>query len=308
MDRVKIVQDKTMFSFVKNTLWLKVFAWRLIKRNQIDFYFSANGFLPILPSRVKTMGIIHDLNYKMAPDTMTLFHYVAHYLFLKRDTKKLNYVITNTYATQKKINHYLHKKVDLVLTPPKIDGSFRKRDASEVKNKLRTLGINYPYFLSVATQEPRKNIDKTVQAFISVKKEGCLPDYKLLLVGDKGWRNKQIEKLLAENTADIVQLGYVSKEFLLYLYNGAEAFLFPSQYEGFGAPVREAIASGCKVIASDIEELREVGNENVCYVNPEDENQYKEALKNIIYKKNTLIDSFEGQHSMVSLCDFINNN
>ncbi|GHT46540.1 hypothetical protein FACS189440_04790 [Bacteroidia bacterium] len=307
MERIKIVEDKPVFGRMKNVLWCKLFAWRLIKKNKIDFYFSANGFLPILPRKVKTIAIIHDLNYKLVPNTMSFFHHIAAVLFFKWDVNKLDYIITNTHATAKKIADFLHKDVNLILTP-KIDVNFKRRNALEIRTNLEKFGINYPYFLSVATQEPRKNIDKSICAFVSVKKEGYLPDYKLLLVGGKGWKNKHIERLLIENEKDIKRLGYINKEFLPYLYNGAEAFLFPSIYEGFGIPVREAIASGCKVIASDIEELREIGNDNVYYINPKDENEYKEALKNIIHRENVSFDSFRAHDSIVLLCSFINNN
>jgi glycosyltransferase involved in cell wall biosynthesis len=308
LEQIKIIEDKRIFRKLKRSLWLKLFAWRLINKNNIDFYFSSDGFLPFfLSSKIKKIAIIHDLNYKIVPDTLSPFHSIVYRLFFKRDVKKLDYIITNTQATQKKIKRFLQKDINLVLTP-KIDCIYGKIKEMDVKNKLIEIGINYPYFLSVATQEPRKNIDKTIQAFIAVKEEGFLPNHKLLLVGGKGWKNRKINQLLNDNKYDIKQLGYVSKEFLPYLYNGAEAFLFPSKYEGFGIPVREAIESGCKVIASDIEELREVGNDNVVYINPDDEVEYKEALKNIIHRKSEVfVDSFKSQSCIMPLFNFIIN-
>ncbi|GAP72125.1 hypothetical protein SAMD00024442_25_12 [Candidatus Symbiothrix dinenymphae] len=64
MEKITIVEDKPILGRIKNVFWLKLFAWRLIRKNTINFYFSANGLLPILPRKVKTFAIVHDLNYK----------------------------------------------------------------------------------------------------------------------------------------------------------------------------------------------------------------------------------------------------
>ena len=63
-------------------------------------------------------------------------------------------------------------------------------------------------------------------------------------------------------------MGYVPNEDLAALYSGAEIFVLPSLYEGYGMPAAEARACGTRVVASDIPELREAGGIESTYINP----------------------------------------
>jgi glycosyltransferase involved in cell wall biosynthesis len=78
-----------------------------------------------------------------------------------------------------------------------------------------------------------------------------------------------LEQRLGEARAHgLVLAGYVPDELMPVLYAGADALIFPSLYEGFGMPVLEARACGARVVATDIPELREAGDEYVIYVQP----------------------------------------
>jgi glycosyltransferase involved in cell wall biosynthesis len=129
--------------------------------------------------------------------------------------------------------------------------------------------VKRPYLLSVATPEPRKNLDIVLRAYIDLKKSGRLSDHRLVLAGPTGWKNRVLEQRLEEARAhDLVLAGYVSDEWMPALYAGADALIFPSLYEGFGMPVLEARTCGARVVTTDIPELREAGDEHVVYVQP----------------------------------------
>jgi glycosyltransferase involved in cell wall biosynthesis len=193
--------------------------------------------------------------------------------------------------------------VDEVINP-KIDANFKLRPADEVKSYLAQIGIDYPYVLSVATLEPRKNIDKTIAAFLALKRAAELSGYKLLLAGGAGWKNQKLESLIESEKEHIVKLGYVSDELLAYLYNGAALFVFPSKYEGFGIPVREAIQSGCKVLASNIEELMEVGGTDAFYFDFEEGGSYERNLLLALRTTKQMDTTFE-HPSIKKLVNFI---
>lgn len=119
-----------------------------------------------------------------------------------------------------------------------------------------------PYFLSVCTLEPRKNLDAVIRAFVAaVRARHVGPETRLVLVGDLGWMT---EKILAAHAASgearerIVFTGFVADEDLAALYAGARAFLYLSLYEGFGLPPLEAMACGVPVVTSDNSSLPEV--------------------------------------------------
>jgi glycosyltransferase involved in cell wall biosynthesis len=73
---------------------------------------------------------------------------------------------------------------------------------------------------------------------------------------------------LLSGTDAVIPLGFVPEEHLAPLYSGSELFIFPSIYEGFGMPVLEARACGARVLASDIPELREAGDDSVVFIEP----------------------------------------
>jgi hypothetical protein len=107
---------------------------------------------------------VHDLNHIYAKETMTKLHYYTHMLFFKHDIKKADFVICNSAGTSAKLKKLHNIQSDFILHPP-IDERYKLLSNAEVENVLNSLGINYPYILTVATQEPRKNLYKTIQAF-----------------------------------------------------------------------------------------------------------------------------------------------
>lgn len=139
-----------------------------------------------------------------------------------------------------------------------------------------------PYLLSLATFEPRKNIDHLVRCFAQVAESGEIPpDVKLVLVGTKGWKVNQIRNELARNDAlrsRIVVTGFVPDAQLAPLYSGALAFVYPSLYEGFGLPPLEAMQCGLPVITSAIPSLNEVVGEAAIKVPPTDADALCQAI------------------------------
>lgn len=131
-----------------------------------------------------------------------------------------------------------------------------------------------PYLLSLATLEPRKNIDHLIRCFVQLVEAGELPnDLNLVLVGTKGWK---IDALLAEVAKNerirsrLVFTGFVPDGDLAPLYAGALAFVYPSLYEGFGLPPLEAMQCGLPVITSNVSSLPEVVGDAALTVPPTD--------------------------------------
>ncbi|MDD2797540.1 MAG: glycosyltransferase family 1 protein [Bacteroidales bacterium] len=287
--RVIMREDQSLGRKMKPIVWLKLKAGKMIEKDNINFYFSGTGFLPHLQSSVKTALVVHDLNYKIAPKTMGFFHYISHLLFLKHDTQKSDFVICNSHGTKNKVNLYFQKKTNIVINPP-IESHFGLYEREAVVNVLKKYNINFPYLLTVGTLEPRKNLSFTLDSFVNLLNQNKLGEHRLVIVGSKGWQNKEVIRLCQLYSQNIIRLGYVPDEDLPYIYNGATTFLFPSIYEGFGIPVREAIYCGTPVITSDIEELRESGGQYAQYIDPTNKDQYeKEILESIhsdFHKKN----------------------
>ena len=136
-----------------------------------------------------------------------------------------------------------------------------------------------PYFLSVGNLHPRKNLIKLIRAFRTFQQQHR--NFRLKIAGPQGWKYRD---LLAEGkeTAGVEFLGAVSSKELVQLYQQAEAFIFPSLYEGFGLPLLEAMACGCPVLASDIPVFKEVAQSAALYFNPHDEVSISTCLRKYV--------------------------
>jgi len=160
-------------------------------------------------------------------------------------------------------------KADVVI-PPGASQCFRPRAEAEVAACLARYKLSQPYLLSVASWEPRKNLELLVKVFLGMKMEGLLPNHSLVMAGGKGWGCERLAALVErDQRASISALGFVPEEDLPILYSGCDAFVFPSVYEGFGMPVLEARACGARVVTTDIPELREAGGGQAIYIKPD---------------------------------------
>jgi glycosyltransferase involved in cell wall biosynthesis len=121
--------------------------------------------------------------------------------------------------------------------------------------------LDPPYLLCVGTPEPRKNLPALLEAFTLVRRAGRR--VRLALVGADGWGDVRVG-----STEGVVAFGRVDDTELRDLYAHAEALVLPSLWEGFGLPVAEALATGCRVACSDIPALREVAGEDATYFDP----------------------------------------
>lgn len=268
--RTKVIlreERNSIFRKFPGTVWLKFFSWRLMRSDKLDFFISSNGFFPsFLSKNVKRVAIVHDINYILFPKTMGKLHLLSHKLFFLRDVISADFIIANSVGTSKKINQHTNKNINAIINPI-IDKIFRRIDEDEINKCLNELKINYPYFLSVGTLEPRKNLEFTIALFLEFKKKHPDSPIKLILVGMLGWKNKKLRQLIDNNAESVIQIGYIERKYLPYLYNGATLFLFPSIYEGFGIPIRESLACGTPVLTTNIEELKESGgNYGVIYL------------------------------------------
>jgi len=143
-------------------------------------------------------------------------------------------------------------------------------------------GLDFPFILFVGTLEPRKNVQRILQAFAILKSQGY--PHKLVLVGKKGWKYEPVFRTISELhlTEDVIWTGYAKIEEMVALYNFADVFVFPSLYEGFGSPPLEAMACGTPVVTSNISSLPEVVGDAALLASPENVEEIANAMVSII--------------------------
>lgn len=136
-----------------------------------------------------------------------------------------------------------------------------------------TAPYDVPYFVCIATIEPRKNHLLLLNVWRRLVERFGAAAPKLILVGRRGWENENVIDILERSTmlrGHVVEEPNMSDRGLELLLSGARAVLLPSFAEGYGMPVAEALAAGVPVIASDLAALREVGRDVPDYLDPID--------------------------------------
>jgi glycosyltransferase involved in cell wall biosynthesis len=235
--------DESPFRRLPSNLWLVVGAGRLAQRDEVDCFWSGSGLLPLVGVRARTVLTIHDLVHKVAPETMDTRALWATRLFFRLSVANANALVTNSEGTARRLEEYFGYKVAAIVRPG-LSRFFQSKSEYEIQQILADYKVTKPYLLAVATWEPRKGLDLLIKAFLNMKAEGLVRDYKLVLVGERGWKYTAVADLVRRNSDAILSLGFVNDVALAGLYRGAEAFVFPSKYEGFGMPVLEARACG----------------------------------------------------------------
>lgn len=145
------------------------------------------------------------------------------------------------------------------------------------------------YLFSLCTLEPRKNLIFAVKNFVQFIKKNKIEDFVFVL-GGSYWDlfierlNEAIDDLEAYKDK-IIKIGYVDDEDMSALYSGAEMFVFPSIYEGFGIPVLEAMQCGCPVISSNATSLPEVIGDCGIQINPEDNEDLIRAFEKMYFDR-----------------------
>lgn len=156
-------------------------------------------------------------------------------------------------------------------------------DASEQDDQLvDALGVRKPYLLAVGTLQPRKNLEAALAAFELLAP--TYPDLQLAIAGARGWRDDElIARISSSPVADRVHaLGRVEEPELIALYRRAEAFVFPSRYEGFGFPPLEAMACGTPVVSTTLTCLAEAIGDAAIPIDPDSPQQIAEAVDSLL--------------------------
>ena len=276
-------------------LWFEFSVSRFLKKNNIELFFSPDGYLS-LKTNVKTVMTIHDLNFEYFPEQLPFLTRRYYRFFTPRFCKKADVILTVSEQSKKDIvKQYNIKKEKITAIYNGANNKYKPLEENlkqEVKNTYAG-GSNYFYF--VGSLHPRKNIIGLMKGFNQFC-EKTQPDVKLLVIGEPMWKNRDTERIFKKlkHKDRILFLGRKEIEELSKIAGAAIALTFIPFFEGFGIPLAEAMYCHTPIITSNVSCLPEIAKNTAIYVNPNDENDIANAMKEIYFnteKRTELIEN-----------------
>lgn len=274
--------------FGPTKLWTQIALPLMLfrQKNKPDVFFSPGHYAPRFSPVPRVISIM-DLAFFHFPEYFTKKDLTQLHNWTRYSVKAAKKIITISEATKNdiiKLYSVPRGKIEVIY--PGIKHTFsttKSMTKTEIQEKYN---ISDHYVLFVGTLQPRKNIEKLIEAFALAKKSlnDTSKDLQLVIVGKKGW---QFESILSAperfNVEESVKfLDFVPDADLSALYKDAQLFAFPSLYEGFGLPVLEAMRYGCPVLTSNISSLPEAGGDAAYYIDPGDAKDIAQGIEKLI--------------------------
>ncbi|HQS02831.1 MAG: transcription elongation factor GreAB [Halothiobacillus sp. 24-54-40] len=248
--------------------WLRKIKSQIKCRGAV--FHGPNFFLP--PCADIGVVTIHDLSVFKFPETHPIERLRHFERDFTRSMAKATHLITDTETIRQEVIEFLGWPEDRISSVSLgVSEKFSPQSPAALQLVLSRYGLEPGgYCLCVSTLEPRKRIDRLLDAY------ALLPltlrtRFPLTLIGPEGWLNESLLKMIdqGQRAGWLKHLGFVPEDDLPLLFAGARLFVYPSIYEGFGLPVIEAMASGVPVVTSDRSCLPEVTQGAALLVDPD---------------------------------------
>jgi glycosyltransferase involved in cell wall biosynthesis len=272
----------------KNLLFQALYFWRkqivlpfLSYWYKADIILSPDILSPIL-GRGKKISVVHDTFFWDNPEHYQPLWLKYYLYFLRKGIKKNGQIVT--------ITHFSKKRLQAL---PEFNGI--PIHVVHPASGLTRHSLNMPsiekrrYFLHVGVLEKRKNLGMLIQAFKLILEDPTFSDMELVLIGQKGPRERLDDSSYLNQLVQDLNLvskvhfrGHVSKEELSQTYQQAFAYVFPSLHEGFGLPILEAFAFGIPVIISKQGALIEVAAEAALVLEENSPTSLHNAMKQLL--------------------------
>jgi glycosyltransferase involved in cell wall biosynthesis len=238
---------------------------------------------------------VYDLTFMRYPERLPRSRRLYLRMFTRLACARARRIIAISHSTADDLVSLLsvpRDRIDLAI--PGVDPRYHPLPAEQVSAWREHMGLPERYLLHVGTLEPRKNLPVLLRALAALPPADRIP---LVLVGGKGWMTDEIEQIIAEH--DLASLvhrpGFVADEDLPLWYNAADAFVYPSVFEGWGMPVVEAMACGIPVLVSNVSSLPEAASDVGMQLPPNDVSAWTDALHRVI--RDAAWRAEQGQHA-----------
>ena len=261
-------------------------------RYRIDLVHHMCNYMPKI-SPVKSVTTLHDMiaffyndNYPEYKLIQRFYNYFKKAMkYTAKNAKKI--IAVSEFSKREFSRYYDIEESKLISIGQSLDirKTYKQPDIS-ILNRYK---LEQPYLLSVSVVRRHKNYDFLIRVFNKLKEQYNIPHTLVIVGGTHFGANEFLSEI--ENSPyknDIKYLGYIDDSNISSLYCYADAFIYPSLYEGFGIPLLEAMNYQIPVLASKEASLPEVGGYACLYFDARDENDATSVIYNFIQNKHNL--------------------
>jgi len=288
-----IINAPDVFTRAQNAfrVWKRISSVSMFRKPDIAHWTYP---IPLRIKRIPNIYTLHDLVPLRLPYT-TLDNKRQYLKMLRKLARRADHFVTVSECSKRDL-------VEIVgISPDRITNTYQsveipekflnKNDGQIAREVEGAAGVGFKdYFLFWGSIEPKKNIGRMIEAYLSSKVSA-----PLVIVGAQAWKSQEELRLLNDENITflrnvdqdimtrkrIIQLSYAPFSLLVSLIRGAKGALFPSLYEGFGLPALEAMLLGTPVICSNTSSLPEVTGAAALMVDPYDTNAICDAIRKL---------------------------
>lgn len=256
-----------------------------VRRLGLDLVHDPTGVTPLVfgAASARIAVTIHDVFAWSCPGTSSLLDTLIYRHWLPRVLPRVETVITDSHHSKTDIIRYLGvaaEKVQVIHLA--ISKRYRPATMEEIAVARSRYNLAQNYILITGSVEERKNIRRLLEAYAQLRRGG--EQRPLVIAGARqrmsGGVMEAVRRLGLEH--QVIFTGYVEEADLSAVYSGADLFVFPSLYEGFGLPPLEAMACGAPVVCSNAASLPEVVGDAALLFDPQDVDGIAEAMQRVL--------------------------
>lgn len=235
--------------------------------------------------KIPAVTTVHDISFLIGPHWFPLKDRILLRLAVPASCRRARRVLTVSETSREDMIEILRLPPEkIIATPNGLPEGFYPIEQQQAQAWVqREYGIEPPFALAVGVLQPRKNWELALLAVQMARTDYELP-IRLVLTGKPGWARRALQRAKRDLNAHewLIETGYVPDEHLVWLYNAADVFLYPSFYEGFGLPPLEAMACGTPVVASNGGALPEVVGSGGILLPPNEPGMWANAIRTIL--------------------------
>lgn len=256
------------------------------RRLKLDIIHDPTAVTPLLfgGGGARIVTTVHDVFPLSYPGHNAALDNLLYRYWLPYELPRVDYIITDSQHSRSDILRFMKVKPERIQTVfLGVRALFEPIPQDEARAAVKAAcGVETPYLLFVGNFTTRKNLALALRGFAAIQRDH--PDLRLVLIGVRSFAQTPVEQLMAElKIADkVILAGTVEDRLLPAFYSAAEAFLFPSFYEGFGLPILEAMACGTPVITSNVSSMPEVAGDAALLIDPHSVESMVTAMQQIL--------------------------